>query len=61
MVTPEGSDGQKADTGTPEMCTGCSITHILPQATRDRVQELCESRGGRPGVPSLISLRFLLT
>ena len=24
-----------------------------------RVQELCESRGGRPGLPSLISLRFL--
>ena len=23
-----------------------------------RVQELCESRGGRPGLPSLISLRF---
>ena len=22
-------------------------------------QELCESRGGRPGLPSLISLRFL--
>ena len=26
-----------------------------------RVQELCESRGGRPGLPSLISLRFLWT
>ena len=26
-----------------------------------RVQELCESRGGRPGFPSLISLRFLWT
>ena len=24
-----------------------------------RAQELCESRGGRPGLPSLISLRFL--
>ena len=24
-------------------------------------QELCESRGGRPGLPSLISLRFLWT
>ena len=23
-----------------------------------RAQELCESRGGRPGLPSLISLRF---
>ena len=26
-----------------------------------RVQELCESRDGRPGLPSLISLRFLWT
>ena len=28
---------------------------------RLRAQELCESRGGRPGLPSLISLRFLWT
>ena len=27
--------------------------------TRDRAQEVCESRGGRPGLPSLINLRFL--
>ena len=26
-----------------------------------RARELCESRGGRPGLPSLISLRFLWT
>ena len=26
-----------------------------------RAQELCGSRGGRPGLPSLISLRFLWT
>ena len=26
-----------------------------------RAQELCESRGGRPGLPSLIRLRFLWT
>ena len=26
-----------------------------------RAQELCESRGGRPGLPSLINLRFLWT
>ena len=25
-----------------------------------KAQELCESRGGRPGLPSLISLRFLV-
>ena len=29
--------------------------------TNDRAQELCESRGGRPGLPSLINLRFLGT
>ena len=28
---------------------------------RVRAQELCESRGGRPGLQSLISLRFLWT
>ena len=26
-----------------------------------RAQELCERRGGRPGLPSLINLRFLWT
>ena len=26
-----------------------------------RAQELCESRGGRPGLPSLLNLRFLWT
>ena len=26
-----------------------------------RAQELCESRGGRPGLPSLINIRFLWT
>ena len=29
------------------------------QTASHRAQELCESRGGRPGFPSLISLRFL--
>ena len=28
---------------------------------RVRAQELCERRGGRPGLPSLINLRFLWT
>ena len=27
----------------------------------NRAQELCESRGGRPGLSSLINLRFLWT
>ena len=31
------------------------------QPHNDRVQELCESRGGRPGLPSQINLRFLWT
>ena len=26
-----------------------------------RTQELCKSRGGNPGLPSLINLRFLWT
>ena len=30
-------------------------------ATVDRAHELCENGGGRPGLPSLISLRFLWT
>ena len=33
---------------------------LRPLAT-NRAQELCESRGGRPRLPSLISLRFLWT
>ena len=32
-----------------------------PGLANIRVQELCESRGGRPGLPSLISLWFLWT
>ena len=37
-------------------------THISSMCeTRFRVQELRESRGGRPGLLSLISLRFLWT
>ena len=36
-----------------------NVGAILPLALR--AQELCESRDGRPGLPSLISLRFLWT
>ena len=32
-----------------------------PSQLHGRGQELCESRDGRPGLPSLISLRFLWT
>ena len=35
--------------------------HFNQLRIRGRAQELCESRGGRPGLPSLISLRFLWT
>ena len=31
------------------------------EETDSRAQELCESRGGRPWLPSLINLRFLWT
>ena len=34
---------------------------VLFTVTTCRAQELCESRGGRPGLPSLISLQFLWT
>ena len=34
---------------------------VLAIIKRHRAQELCESRGGRPGLPSLINLRFLWT
>ena len=35
-----------------ELPVGCSNHVVL------RAQELCESRGGRPGLPSLVSLPF---
>ena len=34
------------------------VVVALRLAFRSRAQELCKSRGGRPGLPSLISLRF---
>ena len=34
-----------------------NVSAVLPLVLR--AQKLCESRGGRPGFPSLISLRFL--
>ena len=36
-------------------------TYIYEEEEESRAQELCESRGGHPGLPSLISLRFLWT
>ena len=38
---------------------GLTVKTII--ATLNRAQELCESRGGRPGLPSLINLQFLWT
>ena len=52
-------------TGTTDMQCGETdeIAYIAPPDGNSliRAQELCESRGGRPGLPSLISLRFLWT
>ena len=33
----------------------------MPALTDRESQELCEGRAGRPGLPSLINLRFLWT
>ena len=41
--------------------TSEDIKHRLKERTRNRVQELRESRGGRPGLPSLINPSFLWT
>ena len=38
-----------------------TCTYRSMRQTHYRAQELCESRGGGPGFPSLISLRFLWT
>ena len=38
-----------------------SIRAVWVTPQWNRAQELCESRGGSPGLPSLISLRFLWT
>ena len=35
---------------------GCSVYKVLAQNSTPRVQELCESRGGRPGLSILMSL-----
>ena len=39
----------------------CALQYYASVARRSSSQELCESRGGRPGLPSLINLRFLWT
>ena len=39
----------------------CGRKATLNNKSTSRAQELCESRGGRPGLPSLINLRFLWT
>ena len=43
---------------TPTAVTASTINYCYC-CYNDRAQELCESRGGRPGLPSLINLRFL--
>ena len=46
-----------------EWPNSCSIEAYMyeEQIKAIRAQELCESRGGRPGLLSLINLRFLWT
>ena len=48
-------------TGGPSHCYSSAETKTTVNHLEVRPQELCESRGGRPGLPSLISLRFLWT
>ena len=43
------------DTASPLTGLACLLIFDRPPK-RSRAQELCESRGGRPGLPSLISL-----
>ena len=53
-------------------CCVCVVNTVIPIAKsrallkrkekeKEEAHELCESRGGRPGLPSLINLRFLWT
>ena len=36
--------------GWPRMQSSCQPMYIYRERERERVQELCESRGGRPGL-----------
>ena len=47
--------------GSPSLIVRTVSVDVSKAALKNRAQELCENRGGRPGLPSLISLRFLWT
>ena len=47
--------------GNGEVPTVTALNIAVVLVVVNRSQELCESRGGRPGLPSLINLRFLWT
>ena len=62
-VTPDGKDPRKAvlKKGLFAFCSGVHLhprikANILEQRSFFIVQELCESRGGRPGLSVLTSL-----
>ena len=59
MKEDGGGGGGGAQKREKEVVVGS--TKQTQQLSRYRAQELCESRGGRPGLPSLINLRFLWT
>ena len=53
--------GEVIQNGSATQYGAMHIWVVKPQNWHIRAQELCESRGGRPGLPSLISPRFLWT
>ena len=55
----QGASGWGSSTGRVSGIQGMSEQLQVRSVERHRAQELCESRGGRPGLPSLINLRLL--
>ena len=39
----------------------CRCINLLETSSCSRAQDVCESRDGSPGLPSLINLRFMWT
>ena len=58
-----GGGGRQREIGREGEARGCDIVCacVWGCVWRGGGWELCESRSGRPGLPSLISLRFLRT
>ena len=57
----QGASGWGSSTGRVSDIQGMSEQLLVRSVERHRAQELCECRGGRPGLPSLINLRLLWT